>query len=112
MLRRYDVPEERQRIFQSHAAALEETSTTRASAWRCPSPSPTTSPTGVWCDLRAGRERGRGVEHHDTARPQSPTGRSRADAVHLHAPGDPCHVARLGINIGHFRPSVYVTLWS
>ena len=38
MLRRLRVPEDRQRIFQSDAAALEEIQRTKASRWQCHSP--------------------------------------------------------------------------
>ena len=71
MLRRYDVPEENQRIFQSHAAALEETTHNKGVSLALSFAVADDISNGrLVATLRAGRDRRRGVEHHDPARAQ------------------------------------------
>ena len=113
MLRRLRVPEERQRIFQSGAAALEEAQ--RGSGVSL-APSfvvaqdvtagrlvkltgPTLMCDGVWCALTM-------PEHTaSTAVAELTRFVSTPRAMQAMLRGS-------GVNVGHFRPSVHVTLWS
>ncbi|MEU1841555.1 LysR family transcriptional regulator [Micromonospora chersina] len=113
MLRRLGVPEERQQIFQSHAAALGEAKRGRGVA---PALSFTVAP-----DVRNGQLVALSGPH------------ATVDAVWhslvLTNPGAPSAAAELcrfastpraiqammrgvGVAVNHFRPSVHVTLWS
>ena len=97
MLRRFDVPEERQRIFQSHAAAIEESMHNEglalALSW------------AVTDDLAHGRLvriEGPGVQADGVwsamtlAEPQRDAGGRRADPFHHDPSGDPGDSAWLG----------------
>ena len=113
LLRHFEVPEEGQRIFQSHAAALEEVKRDNGVG--------VAVTFGVADDLAEGRlvqvdvrgARGRGdVERDDPARPQHDVGRRRARPLHHHPRATQAMLQGAGATIGHFRPSVHVTLWS
>ncbi|HVA10306.1 MAG TPA: LysR family transcriptional regulator [Acidimicrobiales bacterium] len=113
MLRRYDVPEDRQRIFQSHVAALEETKHNKgislalsfavaddiASGRLVQLSGPGVVGDGVWSTMA--------LPDHSVLPAAAELTRfictPRATRAMLRGSG---------INIGHFRPSVYVTLWS
>ena len=113
LLRRLAVPEDHQQIFQSHAAALEEAKRGKGVA-----PAPTFA---VAPDVRAGR----------LVQPAGPHATVEAvwHTLTLAEKGAPSAAAELarfastpraiqammrgtGVNVGHFRPSVHVTLWS
>lgn len=113
MLRRFHVPEEQQRIFQSHAAALEEARRGHGLALALAS--------GVGEDVAAGRlvrVTGEGTQAAGTW-----------SALTLAETGVPATAAELrrfvttpraiqamlsgaGADIGRFRPAVHITLWS
>lgn len=113
LLRRLAVPEERQQIFQSHAAAVEEAKRGRGVA---PAPAYTVAP-----DVRNG--------HLVQLTGPHVTLETTWHAMTLAEPAAPPAAAELarfastpraiqammrgkGVNVGHFRPSVHVTLWS
>jgi len=113
LLRRLAVPEEHQQIFQSHAAALEEAKRGKGVA-----PAPTFA---VAPDVRAGRL-------VQLAGPHA-TVEAVWHTLTLAEKGVPSAAAELarfastpraiqammrgtGVHVGHFRPSVHVTLWS
>jgi LysR family transcriptional regulator, low CO2-responsive transcriptional regulator len=113
ILRRLAVPERHQRIFQSHAAALEEAKRGSGVALALAF--------AVAPDLAAGRlvrlavpqARAEGfwntwtLPHRDAAGPAAElvrfVGTPRAIQAMLRGSG---------VNVGHFRPSIHVTLWS
>ena len=112
-LRRLAVPEDRQRIFQSHAAALEEAKRGNGVAAAL---SFTVAP-----DVRNGSLRQLAGAHA--------TSDATWHAMTLAEHGTPSAAAELarfastpraiqammrgaGVTVGHFKPSVYVTLWS
>jgi DNA-binding transcriptional LysR family regulator len=113
LLHRLAIPEDRQQIFQSHAAALEEAKRGKGVA-----PAPTFA---VAPDVRAGRL-------VQLAGPQA-TVEAVWHSLTLAEKGAPSAAAELsrfastpraiqammrgtGVNVGHFKPSVHVTLWS
>lgn len=113
MLRRFDVPEERQRIFQSHAAAIEESMHNEglalALSWT------------VTDDLAHGRLvriEGPGVQADGVwsamTLPSHSVMPAAAELIRfITTPRATQAILRgSGINIGRFRPSVHVTLWS
>jgi DNA-binding transcriptional LysR family regulator len=113
MLRRFDVPEKRQRIFQSHAAALEETKHNEGVA-------PALS-SAVSDDLAHGRLvqiSGPGVQADGVwsavALPDHAVLPAAAELVRfVTTPRATQAMLRgSGINIGRFKPSIHVTLWS
>lgn len=113
MLRRFDVPEQRQRIFQSQAAALEETKRNEGLALAL-------SP-AVADDLSHGRLvriAGPGVQADGVWSAMTLPGHSAlpAAAELLRFITTPRAIQAMlrgsGINIGRFRPSIHVTLWS
>ena len=113
ILRRIGVPEDRQQIFQSQAAALEETKRGRGIALavsfaiaadlangtlkRVPGPALQTD--GVWCIL-ASAERGAPPAVAELTRFVTTP---RATQAMLRGSG---------VTVGRFRPSIHVTLWS
>jgi DNA-binding transcriptional LysR family regulator len=113
LLRRLAVPEGRQQIFQSHAAALEEAKRGKGVA---PALSFTVAPdvrnghlvqlTGPYAGLEA-------VWHAMTLAEQ---GQPSAAAELARFAATPRAIQAMmrgsGVNVGHFRPSVHVTLWS
>jgi DNA-binding transcriptional LysR family regulator len=114
LLRRIGVPEEHQQIFQSHAAALEETK--RRNKGIAPALAHTLAQ-----DLDAGRlVRLAGpsfqvdaVWHAFTL---AGSGTSPAAAELVRFASTPRAIQAMlrgsGVNVGHFRPSIHVTLWS
>ena len=113
LLRRFDVPEERQRIYQSHAAALEETRHNEGLSLALSF--------AVADDLAHGRLvriSGPGV-HADgvwsaATLPDHGILPAAAELVRfITTPRATQAMLRgSGINVGRFRPSVHVTLWS
>jgi DNA-binding transcriptional LysR family regulator len=113
MLRRINVPESRQRIFQSHAAALEEAKRNNGLALavsfavahdlaagglvRVVGPALQTD--GVWNALTLAEQSAMSA----TAELMRFVTTPRATQAMLRGSG---------VNVGHFRPSVHVTLWS
>jgi DNA-binding transcriptional LysR family regulator len=106
MLRRYDVPEEHQRIFQSHAAALDETTHNKGISLALSF--------AVADDIANGRlVKGDGVWSTMTLPEHSLLPAAAELTRFISTPRAIRAMLRgSGINIGHFRPSVYVTLWS
>jgi DNA-binding transcriptional LysR family regulator len=113
MLRRFDVPDERQRIFQSHAAALEETKHNAGISLALSF--------AVADDLSSGRLvriAGPGVEADGVwsaiTLPDHSVLPAAAELVRfITTPRATQAMLRgSGINIRRFRPSVHVTLWS
>ena len=112
MLRQLDIPEDRQRIFQSHAAALEETkrgngvalalafavSGDLANGRLIAVSGPSLAAKGVWTTTT--------LPDHNVVPAAAELTRfvttPRATQAMLKGSG---------VNIGHFRPSVHVTLW-
>ncbi|MFF3442606.1 LysR family transcriptional regulator [Streptosporangium sp. NPDC002721] len=113
LLRRVNVPEEHQQIFQSHAAALEEVKRGNGVA-------PTVS-FAVAQDLANGhlvRVAGRALRFDGVWAALSPAERdaSSAAAELVRFVTNPRATQAMlrgpGVNVGRFRPSVHVTLWS
>jgi hypothetical protein len=112
VLRRIRVPEDRQRIFQSDAPALEETQRNHGVALALSFV--------VAQDVAKGRLvklAGQGLQTDAvwsvlTLPPTQPdVRRGRVDPVRHHCPSHTGH-AGSGVNLSHFKPSVHVTLWS
>jgi LysR family transcriptional regulator, low CO2-responsive transcriptional regulator len=113
MLRRLRVPEDHQRIFQSGAAALEETQRGSgvslapsfvvaqdvAEGWLVKLAGPTLQADGVWSALTM-PDQAAGTAVAELKRFVSTP---RATQAMLRGSG---------VNVGHFKPSVHVTLWS
>ncbi|MGH3461709.1 MAG: LysR family transcriptional regulator [Kribbellaceae bacterium] len=113
LLRRLEIPESRQRIFQSHAAALEEARRDNGVA--------VTLASAAADDLTSGRLaqlNGRGL---------SASGLWTAMTLPVHSVvpaaaeltrfitsprATQAMIKGSGVNIGHFRPSIHVTLWN
>jgi DNA-binding transcriptional LysR family regulator len=113
MLRRFDVPEERQRIFQSHAAALEQTRHNDGVALPLAF--------AVSDDLAHGRLvriSGAGVQAdglwNAMTLPDHSVVPAAAELVRfITTPRATQAMLRgSGVNVGRFKPSVHVTLWS
>jgi DNA-binding transcriptional LysR family regulator len=113
LLRRLGVPEERQQIFQSHAAALEEAKRGKGVA---PALSFTVTPSvraGQLVQLSGAHA---GVESAWHAVTLAEQGTPSAAAELVRFASTPRAIQAMmrgsGVNVGHFRPSVHVTLWS
>lgn len=113
LLRRLGVPEERQQIFQSHAAALEEAKRGRGVA---PALSFTVAPSvrsGQLVQLAGSNASIESTWHALTLAEQ---GTPSAAAELARFASTPRAIQAMmrgsGVNVGHFRPSVHVTLWS
>ncbi|HEX5202096.1 LysR family transcriptional regulator [Paractinoplanes rhizophilus] len=113
LLRRLAVPEEHQQIFQSHAAALEEAKRGKGVA---PALSYTVAP-----DVRSGQlvqvpGPYASVEAVWHAMTLADRGAPAAAAELARFAATPRAIQAMmrgsGVNVGHFRPSVHVTLWS
>jgi DNA-binding transcriptional LysR family regulator len=113
LLRRLAVPEGHQQIFQSHAAALEEAKRGKGVA-----PAPTFA---VAPDVRAGRlvqltGPHAAVEAVWHALTLADKGAPSAAAELARFASTPRAIQAMmrgtGVNVGHFKPSVHVTLWS
>ena len=94
LLRRINVPENHQQIFQSHAAALDQAK--RGAGWRSRSRSPCrrTWPTATCAVSRVRPCRPRGPGASSARRAQHLAGRRRADPVRDQARRDPGDAAR------------------
>ena len=113
LLRRISVPESHQRIFQSHAAALEEAKRNNgvalavsfavardlASGGLVRITGPALQTDGVWNALTL---------------PEQSTLSATAELMRfvITPRATQAMLRGSGVNVGHFRPSVYVTLWS
>jgi LysR family transcriptional regulator, low CO2-responsive transcriptional regulator len=113
LLRRLAIPEDRQQIFQSHAAALEEAKRGKGVA-----PAPTFA---VAPDVRAGRLVQLAGPHaameavwHSLVLAEKGTPSAAAELARFAS--TPRAIQAMmrgtGVNVGHFKPSVHVTLWS
>jgi LysR family transcriptional regulator, low CO2-responsive transcriptional regulator len=113
LLRRLAIPEDRQQIFQSHAAALEEAKRGKGVA-----PAPTFA---VAPDVRAGRLVQLSGPHaameavwHSLVLAEKGTPSAAAELARFAS--TPRAIQAMmrgtGVNVGHFKPSVHVTLWS
>jgi DNA-binding transcriptional LysR family regulator len=112
LLRRLDVPESAKRIFQSHSAAIAETrrstgiglavsfavATDIANGSLVRLPGPALQARGVWSAMTL-------AEH------VSPAGAELVRFITTPR-ATQAMVRGKGVTIGHFRPSVYITLWS
>jgi DNA-binding transcriptional LysR family regulator len=113
MLRRLHVPEARQRIFQSDAAALEEAKRTHGIALAL-----RFAVTGDLASGRLVRLEGPGLRATGrwAALTLPPHSQPPATAELLRFVTTPratqAMVRGAGVEVGHFRPSVHVTLWS
>jgi len=113
MLRRYDVPEEHQRIFQSHAAALEETTHNKGISLALSFAVVDDIANGRLVQLSGPGVVGEGVWSTTTLPDHSLLPAAAELTRFISTPRAIRAMLRgSGINIGHFRPSVYVTLWS
>jgi hypothetical protein len=112
MLRRLEVPEESQRIFQSEAAALEEAQRSTGVALAVLFAVKSAISAGRLVPL-AGRDTKMRVTW--AARTLPSDGLSPSSAL-LHFLGTPVAIQAMlrgsGVPIKHFKPSTYVTLWS
>ncbi|MGO8861289.1 MAG: LysR family transcriptional regulator [Acidimicrobiales bacterium] len=113
MLRRYDVPEENQRIFQSHAAALEETTHNKGVSLALSFAVADDISNGRLVQLSGPGVIGEGVWSTMTLPDHALLPAAAELTRFISTPRATRAMLRgSGINIGHFRPSVYVTLWS
>ena len=113
MLRRYDVPEEHQRIFQSHAAALEETTHNKGISLALSFAVVDDIANGRLVQLSGPGVIGEGVWSTMTLPDHSLLPAAAELTRFISTPRAIRAMLRgSGINIGHFRPSVYITLWS
>jgi DNA-binding transcriptional LysR family regulator len=113
MLRRMAVPEGRQQIFQSHAAAIQETKRNKGVA-------PVLSYTVAQDLARGNLIRLNGAQTHvdsvwyATMLAGRATPPAAAELVRFAASprGIQAMVRGRGVSVGHFKPSIHVTLWS
>jgi DNA-binding transcriptional LysR family regulator len=113
LLRRLGVPEEHQQIFQSHAAALEEAKRSKGVAVALASAvaqdvtsgylvrlnGPQLQADAVWCTLT--------LAARDTPPVAAELTRFVATPRAIQA-----MLRGAGVNVGHFKPSIHITLWS
>jgi len=112
-LRRFAVPEDRMRIFQSHAAALEEARRHRGVALAVSF--------AAADDLRSGRlveihgpgtaARGRWIAYAPPRHSRTPVAAELMRFITTPR-ATQAMLRGSGVNLGHFRPSIHVTLWS
>jgi DNA-binding transcriptional LysR family regulator len=113
MLRRFDVPEEHQRIFQSHAAALEETSHNKGISLALSFAVADDISNGRLVAISGPGVKGDGVWSTLTLPEHSLLPAAAELTRFISTPRATRAMLRgSGANIGHFRPSVHVTLWS
>ena len=113
MLRRYDVPEQHQRIFQSHAAAIEETKHNKGISLALSFAVADDITSGRLVQLSGPGVSGNGVWSTMTLPDHSLLPAAAELTRFISTPRATRAMLRgSGTNIGHFRPSVYVTLWS
>ena len=113
LLRRLAVPEDRQQIFQSHAAALEEAKRGKASRRRCRSLLRRTSAGAIWCCWpgRTRPSRPYGIRWM-LAKPDTPSAAAELSRFASTPRAIQAMMRGAGVNVGRFKPSVHVTLWS
>lgn len=113
LLRRWDIPERNQRIFQSHAAALEEAKRGGGVALAVSFAVSADLASGTLVRLGPAPAHGRGVW---CALVLADGHLAPAAAELLRFVTTPratqAMIRGAGVTIGHFRPSVHVTLWS
>jgi DNA-binding transcriptional LysR family regulator len=113
LLRRLAVPEQRQQIFQSHAAAIEEAKRGKGVA---PAVSFAVAPEvrkGHLVQLGGPHAGVEAVWHSLTLAEQSAPSAAAELARFASTPRAIQAMMRgTGVNVGHFKPSVHVTLWS
>lgn len=113
MLQRFDVPEVNQRIFQSHAAALEETKHDAGIALALASAVADDVTHGRLVRLAGPGVQGDGVWSAMTLPPHSVVPAAAELVRFVTTPRATQAMLRgVGVTIGRFRPSVHVTLWS
>ncbi|MCU1495530.1 MAG: LysR family transcriptional regulator [Acidimicrobiaceae bacterium] len=113
MLRRFDVPEAQQRIFQSHAAALEETRHNNGVALALSFAVADDVANGRLVRLSGQGVLADGVWSTMTLPDHSVLPAAAELTRFITTPRATQAMLRgSGINIAHFRPSVHVTLWS
>jgi len=111
MLRRLAVPEEHQQIFQSHAAALEEAKRGKGVA---PALSFTVAPevrSGHLVQL-PGPYASLETMWHSMTLSDPPAAAAELARFAATPRAIQAMMRGAGVNVGHFRPSVHVTLWS
>ena len=112
LLHRLAVPERRQQIFQSHAAALEETKRGKGIS---PALSFTVAPdvrNGHLVQLPGPYASMEAVWHALTLTDQGTPAASELARFAATPRAIQAMMRGSGVNVGHFRPSVHVTLWS
>jgi DNA-binding transcriptional LysR family regulator len=113
VLRRLAVPEDRQQIFQSHAAAIEEAKRGKGVAAAL---SFTVAPEvrkGSLCQLAGPQATFEAVWHSMRLAEQGTPSAAAELARFASTPRAIQAMMRgAGVNVGHFKPSVHVTLWS
>jgi DNA-binding transcriptional LysR family regulator len=113
MLHRFEVPEERQRIFQSHAAALEETRHDNGVALALSFAIADDVANGRLVRLSGHGVLGDGVWATMTLADHSlPPAAAELTRFMTTPRATQAMLRGSGINVGRFRPSVHVTLWS
>jgi LysR family transcriptional regulator, low CO2-responsive transcriptional regulator len=113
LLRRINVPESRQRIFQSHAAALEEAKRNNGVALAVSFAVARDLASGGLVRIAGPALQTEGVWNALTLPEQSSLSATAELMRFVTTPRATQAMLRgSGVNVGHFRPSVYVTLWS
>jgi DNA-binding transcriptional LysR family regulator len=113
MLRQLGVPEHRQRIFQSDAAALEEAKRSHGVALSVRFAVAPDVDTGQLVRLRGGTLQRQGTWSAMTLPPGSLLPATEELLRFITTPRATQAMLRgVGVEIGHFKPSVHVTLWS
>ncbi len=112
MLRYLDIPEASQRIFQSHAAALEEAKRGHGLALAISFAVSSDVAGGRLTRIAAPAAAGRGVWSAMTLADHVPPTAAELVRFITTPRATQAMVRGKGVTIGHFRPSVHVTLWS
>lgn len=113
LLQHFDVPEERQRIFQSHAAALEEIKRNNGVGLAVTFAVADDLAEGRLVQVDARGARAEGMWSAMTLPSHSVTSAAAELGRFITTPrATQAMLQGVGATIGHFRPSVHVTLWS
>ncbi|MDP3967895.1 MAG: LysR family transcriptional regulator [Nocardioides sp.] len=113
MVRRIGVPEERQQIFQSHAAALEEAKRGRGVCLTVGFAVGSDLEEGTLARVEAPILRGRGEWSIATLdKNRAPSAATELVRFVANPRATQAMLRRRGAGLGRFRPSVHVTLWS
>lgn len=113
LLRHIGVPEKRQRIFQSDAAAVEETKRTDGIAIALKFAVAADVASGRLVRIDTGRSHASGMWSAATLPPSQLLPAAEELLRFITTPrAIQAMIRGSGVNIGHFRPSVHVTLWS